>query len=115
MGLTIQDLQPQDFKVSIKGVELTCKPLRLSHTLILAKVGDVFQNVGECTTEQLKQAEKDLDEVTTELIPELQGISLDMRSSMELITQMMEQVEPEDNKELAANGVTFDPKVEKNK
>lgn len=116
MGMSIEDLQPKSFTVNIKGVELTCKPLRLSHTLIVAKIGDVFQNLNLIDKEQIKQAEKDMDEVVAELIPELKDIQLDMQSTIDLITQMMEQVEPSDNKELNAKGVKFntDPKAETN-
>lgn len=114
--MSIEDLQPKSFTVNIKGVELTCKPLRLSHTLIVAKIGDVFQNLNIIDKEQIKQAEKDMDEVVAELIPELKDIQLDMQSTIDLITQMMEQVEPSDNKELNAKGVKFntDPKAETN-
>jgi len=35
---TIADLQPKPFTVTVGGVELKCKPLRLSHALILSKM-----------------------------------------------------------------------------
>lgn len=115
MALTIDDLRPKNFKVNIKGVELECKPLRMSHTLIVSKIGDIFQNVSTSTNEQITQAQKDMDQVIADLIPELSGIELDMSATLELITQMMDQVQPDDNKELSDKGVSFDtdPKAEK--
>jgi len=115
MALTIEDLKPKSFTVNIKGVELQCKPLRMSHTLIISKVGEVFQNINTATKDQIKQAETDMDEVVGELIPELKDIELDMNATLDLITQMMEQVQPADNKELNDKGVSFDadPKAEK--
>lgn len=115
MALTIDDLKPKKFKVTVKGVELECSPLRMSHTLVVSKVGDIFNNIGDATRAQISQAEKDLDEVIGELIPELKDIQLDMQATIDLITEMMENVSPSDNKELAEKGVTFDtdPKVEK--
>ena len=61
------------------------------------------------------QAEKDFDWVVSELTPELKDIKLDMQSSLEFITQIMEKIQPEENKELAEKGVKFDtdPKAEK--
>jgi len=54
MALTIEDLKPKSFTVNIKGVELQCKPLRMSHTLIISKVGEVFQNINTATRDQIK-------------------------------------------------------------
>ncbi len=116
MGLTIEDLKPKNFKVKIKGVELDCKPLRMSHTLIVSKIGEIFQNINISTKKEIKQAEVDMDEVIAELIPELDGVKLDMESVLELITSMMESIQPSDNKELKEKGVAFDtdPKAEGN-
>jgi hypothetical protein len=116
MSLTIQDLQPKPFTVVIKGVSLQCKPLRMSHTLTVSKVGEIFQNLSTASSDAIKQAEKDMDEVISNLIPELAGIELDMQATLDLITQMMESIAPSDNKELVDRGVEFntDPKAEKN-
>lgn len=113
MPVSINDLQPKPFKVTIKGVELESKPLRLSHALILAKVGNTFQNASQATKQDIKQAETDLDELVSEIIPELSGTSLDVSSVMELINQLMEHIQPADNKELQDKGVSFeaDPKA----
>lgn len=115
MSLTIEDLKPKNFKVNVKGVELECKPLRMSHTLVVSKIGDIFQNISTASKKQIKQAESDMDEIITELIPELEGIQLDMQATIDLITAMMENIQPADNKELTEKGVEFntDPKVEK--
>lgn len=115
MSVSLSDIQPKPFIINIKGVELSCNPLRLSHALILTKIGNVFQNTDDATKETIKQAEQDMDEVIAELIPELQGTQLDVGSIMEVIAQMMDTIEPSDNKELREKGVKFDsdPKAQK--
>ena len=115
MALTIQDLQPKDFTVTIKGVEVQCKPPRLSHTLVISKVGEVFQNIKEASRDDIQNAETDFDWVVAELMPELKDIKLDMQSVLDIITQIMSKIQPEESKELAEKGVKFDsdPKVEK--
>ena len=115
MALTIQDLQPKDFTVTIKGLSLNCKPPRLSHMLLLSKVGEVFSNIKDMDRKAITQAEQDFDYVVETLIPDLKGIQLDIQSIIDIITQIMEQVTPEENKELAEKGVKFDtdPKAEK--
>lgn len=113
MSVTIEDLKPKNFKVKIKGLELESKPLRLSHTLLLAKIGNIFQNPDKSTKEQIKQAEADMDEVLSEIIPELKDIQVEASVALDLITQLMEHVQPSDNSELKEKGVSFDadPKV----
>jgi hypothetical protein len=115
MSISLSDLQPKPFKVTIRGVELECKPLRLSHALTLSKVGEVFQNPKSTTKEEVKKAEAEMDELAVELIPELAGIQLDVGSILDLISQMMVTVTPSDNKELNDKGVKLnsDPKAEK--
>ncbi len=44
MSNTIEDLKPKPFKIVVKGVTLDSKPLRLSHALTIAKIGNVFQD-----------------------------------------------------------------------
>jgi len=113
MSLTVEDLRPKPFKVKVQGVELESKPIRLSHALIIARVGNSFQD-SSLSKEKLKQAEADMDEVLTELIPELKGIELDLPTTTELIEQLMEHIEPSESKELKDKGVSFgDPKVPK--
>lgn len=115
MALTIQDLQPKDFSIKVQGVELTCKPPRLSHVLILSKVGEVFENRKDATRQSIVQSQQDFDWVVEQLIPELKGIELDMTSSLDVIQQIMDKVTPEENNQLQESGVKFDtdPKVEK--
>lgn len=115
MALTIQDLQPKDFIVTIKGVEVPCKPPRLSHTLVISKVGEVFQNIKEASRADIQSAESDFDWVVAELMPELKDIKLDMQAVLDIITQIMTKIQPEESIELADKGVKFDsdPKVEK--
>lgn len=114
MSVGLNDLQPQNISVNVKGVQLTSKPLRLKHALILAKVGNIFQNADKATVKDIDEAQKDIDAVFTELIPELKGIELDMSTTIKLLTDLMATIEPEDNKEIKEAGIEFntDPKVE---
>jgi len=89
MSITINDLSPKPFKVNIKGLELTSQPLRLSHALVLTKIGNIFQNIEGAKKAEITQAEKDLDEVIGELIPELKDVKLDMATTLSLIEQLM--------------------------
>lgn len=109
MPLTIEDLKPKPFKITVKGVDLMCQPLRLSHALIIAKIGDVFADPKLATKESIQSAEKDIDEIIAELIPELAGISLDMGSILAIITQLGSHNEPSDNAELNERGVNLNP------
>lgn len=115
MSLSVSDLIPKDFKITIKGVEVTSKPPKLAHMLVLSKVGNLFQNINEAKRDDILSAQEDFDWVVTELIPELKDVELDMQASIDLITEIMKQVQPEENKELAEMGVKFDtdPKAEK--
>lgn len=115
MPLTIEDLRAKNFNIKVKGVELTCKPLKLTHALTVSKVGEVFQNAKEATKQQRIEAQNDMDELIKELVPELSGVELDLSATLEIITQMMEHVQPADNKELEEKKVKFDsdPKVER--
>lgn len=108
MSVSIEDLKPKSFAVTVKGLELTCKPLRLSHALSISKIGEVFQNPKDFKHADIKQAEADMDTVIGELIPELKDTELDITCIMELITQMMEHIQPSDNKELEEKGVKID-------
>ena len=115
MALTIEDLKPKKFTITIKGVEVESLPPRLSHMLMISKVGEIFQNISSSSREDIEQAEKDFDYVVGELIPELKGIQLDMQGVIDVITQVMEQITPEETKELDEKGVSFntDLKAEK--
>jgi hypothetical protein len=115
MSLTVEDLKPKNFKVIVRGVELDCKPLRLSHALTISKIGEVFQNAKSATPTEIKDAEKKMDNVIAELVPELKDFNLDMAAVMELMTQFMEHIQPTDVEFLNKNGVKVneDPKVER--
>lgn len=116
MALNISDLQPKSFTVKLGEQTTECAPLKLRHIFILNKLGTVFQNPESATREQIEEAEADFNYVVGDLIPELQGVNLPIDMMMDLITQMMETVNPTENKELADKGVSFDadPKAEKN-
>lgn len=112
---TIDDLQPKNFSIEIRGVVLECKPLRLSHALSLNKLGEIFKNPTEMSKAKVSQAEQELDEVIGELIPDLKGKQLDLQTTLELLTKLIETISPDDNKELSAAGVEMnaDPKAER--
>lgn len=108
MSVTVDDLKPKNFKIKIKGVELECKPLRLGQALMIAKIGNVFQDVKNASQDDIEQAEQQIDKIIADLVPELNGVQLDMAGTLELIEQLMSQVEPDDNQELKEKGVSFD-------
>lgn len=113
----MNDLQPKSFKVTIKGQEFDCSPLRLSHRLILGRVQPLFnaaQDIAEgkkveLSSEEMIALEKDLDTLIGSLIPALNGVTLDILDIVDLISQMMNSMLPEDSKELK------EAKVEVNK
>lgn len=115
MSLTVQDLQPKNFTIKVKGVELDCKPLKLSHTLLVASVGDIFNNLSTSTPESIKKAEAEINSVIADTIPSLKDIELDGATTMEIITQLMQSTVPSDVKYLDENGVKLNasPKAEK--
>jgi hypothetical protein len=112
VSVDITDLIPKPLKITIKGLEIEAKPLRLSHALTLAKVGTVFQDLEKASKPDLKAAEEELDEIIGELIPELAGHALDINVQMELIGKLMETITPSENKELNESKVSLpdDPK-----
>lgn len=114
MALTVDDLIPKDFEVNIDGVKVMCKPPRLSHLLVLNKVGDAFKNIEKLEREDIIKVEGDFNWVVSDLIPELSGKQLPIQSMLDVITQIMDSVEPDENIELKEKGVKFDtdPKAE---
>ena len=78
----------------------------------MSKIGELFQDASKASRNDIMQAEKDFDWVVEELVPELKGTPLSMQSTLDVITQIMEQIAPEENKELEEKGVQFndDPK-----
>lgn len=115
MALTIEDLKPQSFTITVKGVDLTCKPPRLSHILVISKVGEAFKDVNKLSRKEIAQTQEDFDWVIDELVPEIAGIELEMQESVDVLTQIMEHISPAENRELTEKGVSLgvDPKVEK--
>jgi hypothetical protein len=114
MGTTISDLIQKDFTINVDGVDLSCKPLRISHALIVSKVGDVFQNPSKYSAEEILQSEKDMDLVIGQLVPQLAGKQITINALTDIISQMMSSTQPNDDKYLQDNGVRFDsdPKVQ---
>lgn len=115
MALTIDDLIVKDTIIEVEGVKLNCKPPKMSHLLVLNKIGEGFKNIANLSREEIISLENDFEWVINDLIPELSGKVLQIQVMLDVITQIMEQVEPEENKELAEKGVKFDtdPKAEK--
>ena len=115
MSLTINDLQPKAFTITVEGVELQCQPPKLRHVLLLTKLGEVFQNAKSATINDIEQAEVELDKVISELIPELAGKQINVSATLAIIEQVMNQIQPDDNKELNEQGVSLsaDPKAPK--
>lgn len=105
---TLEDLRPKKFPITVRGVVLQCSPLRLSHALIISKVGSVLENPKDAKSEDIKKAEADMDAIIEELIPELKDIQLDMMDTVSIITQMSEGITPEDTKFLEQQGVSFE-------
>jgi len=94
---TIDDLKPKSFTITVKDVELECKPLRLSHSLIIGKIADVFQSPDKYDAKDIVKAQQDIDFVFGDVIPALK-FELDMSTTLEVITQLMESIQPEDDK-----------------
>jgi hypothetical protein len=112
MSINISDIQPKPFDIDVDGLVLTCEPPRLSHVLMMSKIGAVFQDPGKATTADIKQAEADMNGIIADLIPALKDKQLSVNATLSIITQLMEQIQPADNKELNDKGVSFgtDPK-----
>lgn len=106
MSVTIEDLKPRNFTVNVRGVALECKPPRMSHALITQRAGKVFSKPDEYTVEQIREAEKDLDSVIDELVPDLRGVSLELDIMIEIIEAIQKHSEPSDNQELNESKVT---------
>lgn len=115
MALTIEDLQPKDFEITIGGeLKLECKPPTLAHILALSKIGNIFQNINKSNRLEITQAQNDFNWVIGELVPDLKGKDLDFKYITEIITEIMQHVSPEETKELDELGVKIDsdPKAE---
>lgn len=114
MSITADDLTAQPFTIEIKGKTLQAKPVKMRHALIMAKLGNIFNNLQEASDEDIERADKKFTEIIEELIPELKGVDLDMQTTVDILGKLMESVEPTDNQELKKSGVTFDdPKAPK--
>lgn len=105
MSISIEDLKPKPFTITIKGVKMECKPLRVSHALTVSKMGSIFNDPSQYSKKQIKEAEQDLDEVIAELVQDIKDIHLDLDATLEVITQLTETMIPTENKELAEAGV----------
>lgn len=110
---SVEDLRPQPFKITIRGVELDCKPLRMEHGLLISKIAAVFQNMDKATRKDIVTAQEDFDYVVASLVPELKDIELNIDDSLTVIEQMQTGSEPTDDQYLKEQGVQLgDPKVQ---
>lgn len=110
---SVEDLRPQPFKITIRGVELECKPLRMEHGLLISKIASVFSKGENATREDIVTAQKDFDYVVSSLIPELKDVELNIDDSLAVIEQMQTGSEPSDDQYLKEQGVQLgDPKVQ---
>lgn len=118
MSITADDLAAQPRQITItrnnKEYMLTAQPVRMSHALLLTKAGKIFENASDASENDIDQAEKIFTRLINELIPELKGVDLDLQVTLDIISALMDTVEPTDNKELNEAGVKFDdPKADK--
>lgn len=121
--MTIDDLQPKGFKIKIRDTEYDCKPLRLSHKLILDKLKPFFQDIENAANEKelalsakdLISMESEIDVLIGDLIPTLSNITLGMEDLADILVQMINSVLPTEVQELkeAKVEVNSDPKVQK--
>ena len=114
MSLSLEDLRPKNFTITIQGVELECKPLKLSHTLTMASISDIFSNLKDSTPESIERADKEIQSLIADIIPSL-NFELDGATTMEIITELVNSTTPSDVEYLNKNGVKLDasPKAEK--
>ena len=115
MTATIEDLKPTPFKITVRGVDLECKTIRLSHAMIIASVGSIFNDIKNSSVDDIKRAETEMIAIIPEIIPSLKDIELDGITIMDIITQLGPHMKPTDVEFLEKNGVKIndDPKAEK--
>lgn len=115
MSLTIEDLQPNKFTITLDGLELEADQPELYQIVQLQKLGYVFQNPQDHSKQQIKVASDGAVEVIGELIPQLKDKKIKIKYLLEIIGQLIAEVQPDDNKYLSDNNVKFDtdPKAEK--
>lgn len=112
------DLQPKNFKVTIKEKEYDCKPLRMSHRLIIAKIQPLFDQFAviskgekiELTAEEMIMLEKELDVLISDLMPALRNVTLNIEDIADVINQLLDSVMPEDAKKLRDAKVNIETK-----
>jgi hypothetical protein len=113
MGVSLSDLSPQPFNVTIRGHEIQVQPPSLKHAMKLAKYGSVLENPREMTDKDIEQSDAAIREVIGELAPDLKGAELDFQTVMHIVSIIMGESEPDDNQELNRNNVKIntDPKA----
>lgn len=117
--MSINDLQPKPFKIKIKDNEFNCKPIRMSHRLIMAKITPLFKAMEdvangkevELSSKQMIELEKELDVLIGDLIPQLSNITLEIEDIASVFEQIMDSTLPEDVKEMKDAKVQTNPKA----
>ena len=119
--MTANDLQPKPFNIKVQDKEYLCKPIRMSHRLILARLTPFFkqfENAGngepiDLTAQQLLEFEAELNVLISDLIPALAGLTIEMDDIAEILSQIMNNILPDESKELkeAKVEVQNDPKA----
>lgn len=104
----INDLLPKEKTITVQGVELTVKPMRLRHALHLSKIADVFTNHEKYKAADIDEADKLIHEIVGELIPQLAGKELSFDLVGKLVGEMLNTVAPSDTRELDERGVKLD-------
>lgn len=116
----ISDLQPKSFKVKIRDNEYNCKPLRMAHRLIIAKIQPFFEQLENLTLgkdvelsgKQILELEAELDALIQNLIPELGNITLDIEDISSILNQIMDSIMPDESKKLKEANVEVGKKKE---
>lgn len=116
-----EDLQPRPKTIKIKDKDYRCKPMRMSHRLIIARLKPLFEDMErmskdekiELSADEILTAEHDIDVLVKSLVPDLQIGSLELEDTIELLAQIVNNSLPEEAQQLkeAKIEVNKDPKV----
>lgn len=123
MAIEATDLQPSKFQVTINGKEYWCNPPRMAHRIILMKVQPLFEAIAaladgkdvEVSSDKIIEYQKDLDALFADLIPDLNGVTLDENDLVTVIDQLVTGSQPAEARQLAeakvqVGGENPDPK-----
>lgn len=118
--MSTSDLLPKKTTINIKGKQYPCKPMKMSHRIIVAKLQPFFQqfeNIAnnkkvELGAEELLSLENDMDILIKDLVPGVKDIAQDMVLDTEdiadILNQLLDTAMPEDVKKLRDANVKID-------